>query len=81
MQARMEESFGLDKPLWQQYFIYMGNAVRLDLGPSFQYRDRNVTDLISDQLALFGAGWALQALMFAIAGRRPARHHRRPAPE
>lgn len=31
--------FGLDKPLWQQYFIYMGNLIQGNLGESFFYRD------------------------------------------
>jgi len=30
--------FGLDKPLWQQYFIYLGNLLQGDLGESFFYR-------------------------------------------
>src|SRR5512140_86121 len=28
-------SFGLDKPLWQQYGIFMSHALRLDFGKSF----------------------------------------------
>jgi peptide/nickel transport system permease protein len=28
-------SFGLDKPLWQQYLIFMSHALRLDFGNSF----------------------------------------------
>lgn len=28
-------SFGLDRPLWQQYFIYIANLLRGDLGMSF----------------------------------------------
>jgi peptide/nickel transport system permease protein len=28
-------SFGLDKPLWQQYAIFMSHALRLDFGKSF----------------------------------------------
>ena len=31
-------SFGLDKPLWQQYLIYMGNLLQGDLGTSFLQR-------------------------------------------
>ncbi len=30
--------FGLDKPLWQQYFIYIGNLLQGELGQSFFYR-------------------------------------------
>jgi peptide/nickel transport system permease protein len=31
----IRRSFGLDKPLWQQYVIFMQHAVRLDFGKSF----------------------------------------------
>lgn len=33
--ARTIAAFGLDKPFWQQYFIFVGNAVSGDLGRSF----------------------------------------------
>ena len=29
------KEFGLDKPLWQQFFIYIGNVFQGDLGTSF----------------------------------------------
>ena len=31
MVAAFERDYGLDKPVWQQYFTYMGKLVRLDL--------------------------------------------------
>lgn len=31
----IRQSFGLDKPLWQQYSIFMSHALRLDFGKSF----------------------------------------------
>jgi|SRR5689334_6847241 oligopeptide transport system permease protein len=65
MQARMENAFGLTKPLWQQYMIYMGNAVKLDFGPSFQYRDRNVSDILRERFP-FSIRLGLQALLFAV---------------
>ncbi|HUS16287.1 MAG TPA: ABC transporter permease [Chloroflexia bacterium] len=65
MQQRMEAAFGLDKPLWEQYTTYMWNALHLDLGPSFQYRDQNVSDLIRDHLG-YSARLGLQAEVFAI---------------
>ena len=37
--------FGLDKPLYQQYFIYLGNLLQGDLGESFFFRD-SVSSLI-----------------------------------
>ncbi len=32
VQQRMKVAFGLDKPLWQQYFIYLENLVSLEWG-------------------------------------------------
>ncbi len=32
--ARIRENLGLDKPLWQQYLIYLNQLVHLDLGTS-----------------------------------------------
>lgn len=34
--ARLGEAMGLDKPLWQQYFIYLAGLFRGDLGYSLQ---------------------------------------------
>ena len=31
----IRQNFGLDKPLWQQYAIFMSHALRLDFGKSF----------------------------------------------
>ncbi len=33
--AALLKSFGLDKPLWEQYLLYMGNLLRGDFGRSF----------------------------------------------
>ncbi|HUY87648.1 MAG TPA: ABC transporter permease [Pirellulales bacterium] len=33
--ARMQKSFGLDKPWWQAYGVWLGNVARLDFGRSF----------------------------------------------
>lgn len=46
--ANLEAHYGLDQPLFQQYFSYMGNLLRGDLGPSFQYQNRSVNELIAD---------------------------------
>ncbi len=46
MIRRMEEQFGLDKPLYEQFGIYVWNAVRGDFGVSFAYRPQTVTSII-----------------------------------
>ena len=42
-------SFGLDQPLWRQYFSYMGNFFTGDFGTSFGQR-RPVTEVILERL-------------------------------
>ncbi len=46
MIRRMEEQFGLDKPLHEQFGIYVWNAVRGDFGVSFAYRPQTVNSII-----------------------------------
>lgn len=46
IQANLNKMYHLDKPLIQQYFFYLGNILKGDFGPSFQYQDRTVTELI-----------------------------------
>lgn len=59
--------FGLDKPLWQQFFVYLGNLIRGDLGVSFAKSPARVQDLIAQavpwtialQLPAILVGWTL----------------------
>jgi ABC-type dipeptide/oligopeptide/nickel transport system permease component len=44
--AQLMSYYHLDEPVVRQYFRYMGNALRGDFGPSFQYRDRSVNDIV-----------------------------------
>ncbi|WP_194190602.1 ABC transporter permease [Clostridium chrysemydis] len=46
MKAVLNEKYGLDKPVGEQYKIYMGNLLKGDLGESMQFRGREVTDTI-----------------------------------
>lgn len=50
VEANIAAAYDLDKPLYQQYFIYLGRLVRGDLGPSFRARDFTVTELIASGL-------------------------------
>jgi peptide/nickel transport system permease protein len=44
--ANILRKYGLDKPLYVQYLLYMGNALRGDFGISFQSPDETVIQLI-----------------------------------
>jgi oligopeptide transport system permease protein len=41
----LNRAYNLDKPLWHQYVLYLGNLLQGDLGPSFTRRDFTVIDL------------------------------------
>ncbi|MBM24022.1 MAG: oligopeptide ABC transporter permease OppB [Gammaproteobacteria bacterium] len=46
VEANLRAAYSLDDPLPKQLLNYIGDVVRGDFGPSFQYRDYNVTELI-----------------------------------
>jgi len=48
--ARMERYYGLDKPWYQQYFVWLGNIARLDLGTSISQNNQPVLKLIMDRV-------------------------------
>lgn len=46
----VEKKYHLDRPVHEQYLIYMGNLLRGDFGPSYKYEDRPVADIIRETL-------------------------------
>lgn len=46
IRANMEAKYGLDKPLTEQYLIYMKNLLRGDFGISYKYKNRSVNSFI-----------------------------------
>ncbi len=44
---RLEAQYGLDKPLYQQFGIYIWNVMQGDFGTSFTYRPQSVNDIIA----------------------------------
>ena len=66
---RLEAQFNLDKTLPEQYALYMWGALRGDLGPSYQFKNQNVTQLLADRIpytARLGIGALLLALLVGI---------------
>ena len=45
--ARLNSIYGLDRPLYEQYLRWLGGVVHGDFGPSYQYLDRSVNDIIA----------------------------------
>lgn len=56
--------YGLDKPEWQQFLIYLGNTVTGDLGTSIHY-NRPVTDIIAQSFP-YSFELGMRALIFAL---------------
>ena len=70
-QNSIREQFGLHLPLWQQYFVYLANLVRGELGVSFHIK-RPVTDIIlavlPNTLALTLTGLVIAYAFGVVAG-------------
>ena len=47
IQHAIEARYHLDEPVWRQYLRYLSDLARGDLGPSFQYRDTSVNQIIA----------------------------------
>ena len=52
--------YGLNKPLYQQYLLYIWNAAHFDFGLSYQYQGKSVSSLL-------GEGWRYSATIGALA--------------
>jgi oligopeptide transport system permease protein len=69
--ANLAAKYHLDEPVWQQYLRYLGGIAQGDLGPSYKYLDRGVSEIIADTLPtsiiLGGA-----AILFAVLVAFPA---------
>lgn len=63
--ARLNEHYGLDKPIMVQYGTYLLNVLKGDLGPSFQYPSRSVNEIIAETfpVSLELGAWAM---LFAL---------------
>src|SRR5215212_11041220 len=64
--AALNAKYGIDRPVYEQYFTYLLNAVtRLDLGPSYKQTSRTVTDIIG-QYFPFSVVLGVTAITLAI---------------
>jgi oligopeptide transport system permease protein len=48
IKANIEKKYHLDEPLYNQYLRYLGGILEGDLGPSYQYRDTSVNQIIRE---------------------------------
>lgn len=67
MRANLEAKYGLDKPVYIQYFVYLGNLSRGDFGISFTQENREVNDIIRQHFPV-SAILGVLAVVFAALG-------------
>ena len=81
--AALESAYGLDKPIWEQAWIYVSRLAQGDFGPSLVYRDFTVTELVAQglpiSLMLGGLAIMLALLIGISAGLFAAVRAGRPA--
>ena len=72
IEANLNAAYHLDEPLYMQFGRYLGGLLRFDFGPSFQYRDYTVTELIKTgfpvSLKLGGAAKLIALVVGVAAG-------------
>jgi len=67
IRKNLEAKYGLDKPLAEQYVIYLGNLARGDFGISFTQQNREVNDIIREHFPV-SAILGILAIIFAALG-------------
>jgi oligopeptide transport system permease protein len=72
IQHSIEARYHLDEPVWRQFLRYLHDLARGDLGPSFQYRNTSVNELIAQglpvDLAIGGTAMLIALLTGGGAG-------------
>ena len=64
----INEKYGLDKPVFEQYTTYLGNILQGDFGPSFKYKDYSVNELVSDALPVSAKVGTVAFIFTVIVG-------------
>jgi oligopeptide transport system permease protein len=68
IRANLDASYHLDEPLLQQYFRYLGQIISGDFGPSFQYKDWTVNELIARGFPVSATIGGLAMLLAFVLG-------------
>ena len=56
----LNAKYGLDKPLWQQFLIYLWNVAHFDFGLSYQYTNQTVSNILLES-------WPVTAVLGSLA--------------
>ena len=66
--AALEAKYGMDKSVFDQYITYLKDILHLDFGPSLTQRGRDVSDVITDGLAVSAKLGVIAAASAAVVG-------------
>ncbi|MEX1018876.1 MAG: ABC transporter permease [Litorilinea sp.] len=66
--AAFKAKYGLDLPVWQQYLVWMRNALMLDFGVPFSMPEQTVTQVIRNLLPYSATVGGLAALLALTIG-------------
>ncbi len=67
IRQNLEKKYGLDKPIGEQYLIYLNNLAHGDLGISYTQKNREVNDIIRENFPI-SATLGIMAVVFAGIG-------------
>jgi ABC-type dipeptide/oligopeptide/nickel transport system permease component len=67
IRKNLEERYGLNRPVFDQYLIYMRNLLRGDFGISFTQQNRHVNDIIRQHFPV-SATLGILSIVFAAFG-------------
>ncbi|MCH2670564.1 MAG: ABC transporter permease [Gammaproteobacteria bacterium] len=67
IRRNLEERYGLDRPVLEQYLIYMSNMAKGDFGISFKQQNLSVNDIIREHFPV-SATLGILAIVFAGIG-------------
>ena len=68
IRANLQSRYGLDKPLAQQYLIYLGNMISGDFGISFTQQNREVNDIIKEHFPVSATLGVLEIVVSGLSG-------------
>jgi ABC-type dipeptide/oligopeptide/nickel transport system permease component len=67
IRSNLHQYYGLDRPVYEQYFIYLKRLSAGDLGYSFVQKNRSVNDIIREHFPV-SAWLGVWSMLFALSG-------------
>lgn len=68
VEENIKAKYGLDKPLYQQYFMMLGNILKGDFGDSLRYQEQSVNEIIARHFPYSATVGALAYFLALLIG-------------